>query len=316
MRITTKAVFQMNKDGSFTELERDSYEYDGKVAAAKGGGGGGGNSVTTTIPWAEQRPFLTDIWDKAQAAQEGPGPQYFGGNTIAPFTGLERQGQNQVLNVAQQTLPGMLGETNQAFSRGLNASDVTNNPMLNKAVSGAIDPVVEKLMQQVMPGIRGGAIQAGQYGGSRQGIAEGMAIDAATEDMLNISSQMMSDAYNTGLQTQTQNMALAPQQLAAQLMPAQLTSGVGEARRGMNQANIDADVARWNFEQMQPMNVLDWYSNLVQGNNWGGTTNMQTRSSGGGSSPLAGAAGGAMLGSQIMPGWGTAAGAVLGGLFG
>lgn len=32
MRITTCLVFEMNKDGTFTELERDSYEYEGPVA--------------------------------------------------------------------------------------------------------------------------------------------------------------------------------------------------------------------------------------------------------------------------------------------
>lgn len=37
MRINTKVVYQMNDDGSFTELERESYEYDGPVAMAFGG---------------------------------------------------------------------------------------------------------------------------------------------------------------------------------------------------------------------------------------------------------------------------------------
>lgn len=37
MRITTKLVLQMNDDGSFTELERESYEYDGPVAQCFGG---------------------------------------------------------------------------------------------------------------------------------------------------------------------------------------------------------------------------------------------------------------------------------------
>ena len=34
MRITTRLVLQMNADGSFTELDRDSYEYSGPITRA------------------------------------------------------------------------------------------------------------------------------------------------------------------------------------------------------------------------------------------------------------------------------------------
>lgn len=46
MRITTKLVLQMNADGSFTELERDSYDYNGPLALAFGGGS---ETTSTTV---------------------------------------------------------------------------------------------------------------------------------------------------------------------------------------------------------------------------------------------------------------------------
>ena len=46
MRITTKLVLQMNVDGSFTEIERDSYDYDGPLAQAFGGGS---ETTSTTV---------------------------------------------------------------------------------------------------------------------------------------------------------------------------------------------------------------------------------------------------------------------------
>lgn len=48
MRVTTKIVFQMNRDGTFTELERDSYEYHGPVAQAFGGDSDTESTTTTT----------------------------------------------------------------------------------------------------------------------------------------------------------------------------------------------------------------------------------------------------------------------------
>ena len=49
MRITTRLVFQMNSDGTFTELERDSYDYHGPVAQAFGGGSKTQSTTTTDI---------------------------------------------------------------------------------------------------------------------------------------------------------------------------------------------------------------------------------------------------------------------------
>lgn len=49
MRITTKLILQMNDDGSFTELERDSYEYDGPVSQAFGGSSKTSSTTTTDI---------------------------------------------------------------------------------------------------------------------------------------------------------------------------------------------------------------------------------------------------------------------------
>ena len=49
MRITTRLVFQMNNDGTFTELERDSYDYHGPVAQAFGGSSKTRSTTTTDI---------------------------------------------------------------------------------------------------------------------------------------------------------------------------------------------------------------------------------------------------------------------------
>lgn len=69
--------------------------------------------------------------------------------------------------------------------------DAGANPYLNKALQGAADmsrlsfgqlqqDATRNLQENLLPSIRGGAIASGQYGGSRQGIAEGRALgDAA-----------------------------------------------------------------------------------------------------------------------------------------
>lgn len=48
MKIYTKVVYQMNDDGTMTELESDSYDYDGPVAKCFGGDGGRTTTQTTS----------------------------------------------------------------------------------------------------------------------------------------------------------------------------------------------------------------------------------------------------------------------------
>lgn len=87
-----------------------------------------------------------------------------------------------------------------------NQTDLTNN-----------------LMRNVLPSLRSGAIAAGQYGGSRQGIAEGNALSDYTNQLNNSNTQMgLANSANTSGQLansyeQGQNRALsAAQGLSAQ----------------------------------------------------------------------------------------------------
>lgn len=48
MKIYTKCVYQMNPDGTLTELETESYDYHGPVAKAFGGSGGRTTTSTTS----------------------------------------------------------------------------------------------------------------------------------------------------------------------------------------------------------------------------------------------------------------------------
>jgi hypothetical protein len=92
---------------------------------------------------------------------------------------------------------------------------------------------------------------------------------------------------------------------------------VGTSREDAAQQEIDDAKARYDFAQTEPWERLARYAQLIAGN-YGGTTTVnvpgQRRSVGQGL--LGGATTGAGIGSSIMPGWGTAIGALGGGLLG
>lgn len=103
------------------------------------------------------------------------------GNTGAPQIGAA-SAQGVQVNAPSQN--GM--DLRPAYDRFINGKP-GDNPFLTKAIGSGIDmsraafqtqqdDSTKNLMETVLPGIRSGAVMAGGYGGSRQGIAEGQAI--------------------------------------------------------------------------------------------------------------------------------------------
>ena len=91
-------------------------------------------------------------------------------------------------------------------------------------------------------------------------------------------------------------------------------AGVGGAREAQSQAELQADIDRFNFEQNQPMTSLANYMGVVKGGTVGGTSTQPVfRNTAG--NVLSGALGGAQLGGMI-PGLGGAGGGGLGALLG
>lgn len=150
--------------------------------------------------------------------------------------------QQQDMNAAQVKAPSQnnidLSAAYQNFIYG--------NPAENKYLTDALNAssnqsrqafntlqgdITNNLQRSILPGIRGGAIASGQYGGSRQGIAEGLALSDANRQAQNAAQQIgLADiSARTGAQAGAfesgQNRAL------------QATQGLGAQQYGVAQQN-------------------------------------------------------------------------------
>lgn len=244
--------------------------------------------------------------------------RYQAGSTVAGFDPSQMAGQEQALNAAGTVgslAQGGAGTTGYWLSPS--ALDVNNNPAISGVIDAATRPVYEGLTRNALPAIRSGSAQTGNFGGSRQGIAEGLAIQGAGATAGDISSRIASDAYGQNVKAQLAALGLLPQTQQAQLAEATTTSGVGDVRQGMAQRLLDEQVGNFNYDQYAPFLQSKEIMSLLQGTPGGSTVST-------GSVPeknkamgaLGGAAAGASLGTAIMPGWGTAIGALGGGLYG
>lgn len=168
----------------------------------------------------------------------------------------------------------------------------------------------------VAPQIRQGATEAGQFGSSRHGIAEGLSRDRLNQTQANTASQMVSqDQQNWNNQrANTLNNLSA---ISKGLNSGNTMQYDAEAiKQGQAQQEILGQLQKWAYENNVDVNDLSAYKALISGDMGGvNVTNSVTKGGGGGSSPWGaiGTIGGAIAGSFVgMPQVGAAIGGGIG----
>lgn len=286
-------------------------------------GGGGTQTVTRDAsPWAPAQPFIREMFEEAAKQFRDPTtPQFFPRSTTA--------GLDPATVQAQESLTSGAGRAEE-LSRAANESavfslgpgrDVNSNPYLQAAIQAAIDPTIRAFTEPggALSNIRTAAQTTGGQGQStRQGIAEGLALDRLSQNVLNTGAIMANQGFQTGQDAATRALALAPGTAGLQYSPAQALDAVGQQRRAFEQELIDEEIARHNFAQNVDRQKLADFQSFVSAP-LGGQGN--TTSPGPTSNPLLSAAGGAAAGASLATAlslsgpWGAAIGAMIG-LFG
>jgi hypothetical protein len=165
-----------------------------------------------------------------------------------------------------------------------------------------------------LPGIRS-EFGGGNYGSSRQGIAEGLAAGRTAQAAGDTASKLAQNEYESNLNATLKAYGLLPTVQGAQTAGALTTSGVGDVQQAHNQALLNQQVGNFNYDQyapfLQSQDIISLLTGLPGGTT---TTTANNPSSAGPMQALGGAAAGATLGSALFPGVGTALGAGAGAL--
>jgi len=169
----------------------------------------------------------------------------------------------------------------------------------------------QNLSQNVMPGIGHGAIAAGQYGSSRQGIAEGVAAGNAQAGVNTGQANLYSNAYqtdqNNALQNKSldNNFALTNQGQMQNFYTANRNLDQNGAQiganlyNGGNTGNLAAGANQYtlgNQYQNAPLAALQNYNSTVSPYTGLGGSQANTGMTGGGA---VGTVGGALAGAQV-----------------
>lgn len=238
-----------------------------------GGGGGGGapaNSSTTVQNYSpeevQRRNKVQDAAGQIYEATKGQFSQYPGAKVIAPSNStLTAESMLQSLVPVGQSMAGNLSDATKFGLTG--AVDVQNNPYFRSAVDASIRPMVQQFTDSggVLSQLRDGATAAGQYGGSRQGIAEGIATGRLAQAVGDTVGKMGSEAYGKGLDTMSNTIKAAPASMLAMSMPTQWQSSLGQIIDTRNQATENQAAAERTWALNKDWIPLQNYANMVYG---------------------------------------------------
>lgn len=226
---------------------------------SKGGGQTRTVQGTTVEPPAFQKPFVEYGLSEAKKLYEGGSPAYYPGSTVVGFS---PESELALSGIREQAITG------SPFIKGVQDVVMQNLMGTNPLQSAAFRPVVEQVQAQ--------AAKAGRYGSGYQQAALAQALAPA--------------AY----QAQQAAIQQAPAARQFGMADLQTLAGVGAAREAQSQAELAADVERYQFEQARPQEKLQNYLAATMGGQLGRTTyTPQYRQ------PLAGFLGGAMQGAEL-----------------
>jgi len=184
----------------------------------------GGKSSSTSAPstvWGTQTPFLENLYNRAQTASYGGRGQSY----AKKFLPGAQRGFNQLIGGGQQFDPtGLQNLANygpQQFNQGAlqniatggipqfdqsGLQNIATGQAQNQNLTGAIDAglgqINRNFQRNIMPGINQGAALTNTSGGSRQGVAQGLAASDANQQASDFVQNMMSQNYQSGLQNQ------------------------------------------------------------------------------------------------------------------
>jgi hypothetical protein len=235
----------------------------------------GGKQTVTTQPDAATGAYQNQIRNAATDAGNHPPPG------VDPMVARAGQFYGNAAQAGNLGLSAMNGDPSAIASY--------MNPYQHNVIDAAQSQFGDTL-KMTDNAVADRATQAGAFGGSRYGVAMGVANRGAMKDQNQLLAGLDQQGY-------TDAMGRAGQAANLGFQGAQGMAGVGDYNRNVA---IQSDPLNWKLQQLQAGNV------------GGGTTSTTTSQDG--KNPLTGAIGGAKIGAGVGGPWGALIGAGAGGL--
>lgn len=225
-------------------------------------------------PPAFIQPFLQQgIGDLVNQFNQNPnGPAYYPGQTVASFSPQTQSAIDAETTRATDGSPvvSSADAANQATTSG-SYLDLQNNPYFQSAIAAAQEPGTRSFTNTVLPAITSQFAAAGRGNSGLQGSAINDATDTFATAQANAADTAANTAYGQERTLQNQATALAPTLANQDYVDINQLGSAGQTVDNQSQANIDANVAKYNYNSTEPMNYITQYLAALNGGYPGGT---------------------------------------------
>ena len=225
-------------------------------------------------PWAG--PYVTDILGKGEALASTPYTAFGGPLTAGPsslqnqaFQGIGALGIPRATNVGSFTGSEYVPPTAADALTGATAAEGYFGPASGNVVQNYMNPYLEAALQPQYAqaaedyGIAQRDLQsryanAGAYGGSRQGVAEGMLGGKALQNMSAITGRGYEQAYANAQDMFNRDRTYGLDALMQQ-------ANLGQTQRDIEGQGVAADIAQFQEERDYPYKQLQYQQSLLEG---------------------------------------------------
>jgi hypothetical protein len=221
------------------------------------GDSGPATTTTTTGPPKEVIPYLIGdpkkgipgLLPQAQAWYDSNQPAYFPGSTLAGLTPAQTQGIQSGVSRAQAGSP--LNQAASGYLQGVLGGDYLNG-------GPGQDRLFESIQSRVTPAVSSNASLAGRTGsGAHEGVL--------TRELTNAYAPIALSRYMQERGLQQQAAGMAPQIAAQDYADINAGIGYGGMQQAQSQAEIDAAIAKHNFEQNKELAKLQALAGITYG---------------------------------------------------
>lgn len=285
------------------------------MGGSSGGGGGGSPSRQTQVQEMDPaiRPYVTYGLSEAQRLYEAPGPGYYPGQTYISPSASTQSALQAAQTRAMQGSP-LIPAAQQQTLANIQGAYLGGNPFFQ----GAFQPAARAAQQSfydALGGISSRASAAGRYGSGSMQDLENRAMGQFSQALSDTAGQLAYQNYAAERGRQMAAMGAAPEMAAADYGDIQRLMTVGQAQESYQQAALQDQINRFNYQQNLPSAKLQQFLSAAYGAPMGGITTSVVPQY---SNQFANVLGGGVAGYALSGGnpYATAGGAALGGLLG
>lgn len=160
------------------------------------GKSGGGGSTNQSFVWDKQSPYLENLYSAGENmynANEGEVSQFAGNYTDQQMPGM----QDAIAGMGDTSfLNSVKSGTNLGMTTMEGMMNPQGNPYLDSQVNSMWGSIGRNMNENILPNQRSEASIRGSYGGSRDNIAEGMALQEATRSGIDAEAGLRFGAYS------------------------------------------------------------------------------------------------------------------------